>query len=307
MSDFGNITGQIVFSMVMEPFGDPNLLHPQLFQTIHTEFPNGEKIPGIGGIGDRAEVVGEAQHYPLAGVSEEFIETPALIKRGMIVPVTREAIAFDRTGVLLNRARDVGRFMAINKEKRCLDVALGVSTVYRRNGVSRATYLDTGGFDNLAASNALVDWTDVETAELLFDAINDPNTGEPIDVVPDTLIVPTALRHTARRIVSATEVRHDNNAAAGTQIIQTLSASPLGPYNVLSSPYVSRRVGSSTTWFIGQPMEAFIYMENWAPQMVEAPSDSHDSFHRDIVTQFKISERGAAAVKEPRRMVKSTA
>jgi hypothetical protein len=40
-------------------------------------------------------------------------------------------------------------------------------------------------FDNLQATNALADWTNIEKALLLFDGLSDPNTGEPIAIMPD--------------------------------------------------------------------------------------------------------------------------
>ncbi|MHC4868002.1 MAG: hypothetical protein ACYTEX_28355 [Planctomycetota bacterium] len=48
---FSNITGQIVYSKILEEFLMPDLLWPQLCETVPTEF-DGEKIPGIAGIGD---------------------------------------------------------------------------------------------------------------------------------------------------------------------------------------------------------------------------------------------------------------
>ena len=304
---FANITGQIVYSAMLDEFQSQEFIWPELFTTVPTEF-DGEKIPGIGGIGDMAEVVGEGQQYPFAGVNEEWVTTPDTIKRGFIVPVTKEAVFFDRTGLVMKRSSDVGRFIGINKEKRCLDVALGITTTYRRNGgAAQATYGDShtnGDFDNLAASNALVDWTDIENAELLFDAILDPNTGEPVMITPNTIIVPTALKHTANRIVNATEIQFGDGASSTTR---TIGRSPTGSqYRVLSNAYVKARTSSATTWFIGDPKRAFQYMENWPATVVQAPSNSTEEFNRDIVSAFKVSERGAAAVVAPRYMVKST-
>ncbi|MCR9120595.1 MAG: hypothetical protein NXI22_26980, partial [bacterium] len=86
------------------------------------------------------------------------------------------------------------------------------------------------------------------------------------------------------------------------------SANPLAgeSYPVVSSQYVKQRTGSDTTWFIGEPKKAFKYMENWPITTVQAPANSHDEFHRDIVVQYKTSERGAPAVLDPRYMVKCT-
>lgn len=305
-SAFSNITGQIFFSTVMAAFDDPVLIWQDLFTTQPTSF-DGEKIPGISGIGDEAETIGEAKPYPYAGVSEQYVETPPTIKRGFIVGVTKEAVFFDQTGLLLDRVSRVAQSMAINKEKRCLDVALGLSDIYSRNGnTGIAVYGDNSGthdWDNLAATTALTDWTDIDAAELLFDALTDPDTGEPINVVPDTIIVPSAKKHTARQIVNATAM-HVETASA---VHRTSYAPQMSQYKILTNQYVKARTNSATTWFIGQPKKAFKYMENWGPTVQISNENSEASFTHDVVTRYKISERGAAAVVEPRFMCKCTA
>jgi hypothetical protein len=306
--DFSDITGQILFSAVLEAYKDPVFLSDAVTMTIPTKF-NGEKIPGIARIGDKAESIGENEPYPLAGVSQEFIETPETTKRGFIIPVTKEAIFFDRTGILMERATEVGYWLGVNKEKRVLDIVLGITNNYKRNNTSIDTYGDSSGahdWDNLAASNGLVDWKQIEAAELLFDGITDPNTAEPIQVNPVTLIVPSALRHTAKRIISATEIQHVD-MQANAETIRTRSANPLNNYGILSNQYVKDRTSSATTWFIGDPKRSFAYMENWPITNVSAPPNNEMEFTHDIVHREKVSERGVCAVKEPRRMVKCTA
>lgn len=312
---FSNITGQIVFSMILDEWNDPVYIADSLVTNTPTSF-SGERIPGIGAIGDEAEVIGEGEAYPMAGVSEEWIETPETTKRGFIVPVTKEAIFFDRVGLVLKRAGDVAKWLRVNKEKRVLDAVLGITNTYTRNGgATTNTYGDNSGthdWDNLAASNALADWTDIENALLLFDDLVDPNTGEPVLVNPNTIIVPTALSSTAQRILSATEVREVTNTNT-----TTISANPLAmprtggtnaaSWNVVSSQYVKARSSSASTWFIGEPQAAFAYMENWPISTTEAPTNSEMEFTHDIVSRFKVSERGVPAVIEPRKMVKSTA
>ena len=305
---FSNITGQIVYSRVIQAFEDPSYIGDQLVETVQTQF-NGEKIAGIGRLGDAAQTVNEGGIYPTIGTSEEWIDTPATTKRGFIVPVTKEAIFFDRTGLILDRAREVGQFAALNKEKRILDTVLGITTSYRRNGAAAiATYQASTPYINVKATNTLVDWTNIESAELLFDALTDPNTGEVINVVPDTLIVPTALKYTARRIVRATEVQYNKGGYnASSDVQRTVSANPLQDYNILTSRLVKARTSSATTWFIGNPKKAFRYMQNWPITVIQAPNNSEAEFTQDIVARFKVSERGVPAVIEPRYMVKCTA
>jgi len=314
---FSNITGQIVYNEVMEAFSNPAFIAPQLAKTVVTSFLDGEKIAGISVVGDTGEKIGEGQPYPLVGVTEDYVETPRTDKNGLIVPVTKEAIISDRTGVLLERASSVSQSLAINKEKRVIDAVTGQTTIYKRKGNSIATYGDDSGthdWDNLQASNALTDYTDVENALLLFDGLTDPNTAEPIVVSATHLLVPTALLMTARRIIRATGIEQ---GAISASVPRTLSANPLtgpsdqegqqGQLQVLSNAYVKARTSSTTTWFIGDPIKAFRYMEVWPITAVQAPPNSELEFTHDIVQRYKVSERGAAAAIEPRYMVKNTA
>lgn len=309
-SDFSNITGQIFYNQLMESFENPALIGTQLVETVPTNL-SGEKIAGISALSDDIETIGEGKPYPRAGVAEDFVETPETTKRGVIVPVTKEAIYFDRTGQLLEQCRKVTETMALNKEKRILDSVLGITSSYnRKNRGVVATYGDNAGnhdFDNLAASNALQDYTDIEAAMLLFDALTDPNTGEPILIGPEMMIVvPKALEVTAARILAAVEYRtvtNTNNTTIGGNPLQYLTAN----FRLMTSPYVKARTSSETTWFIGNFPRGFKYMENWGPTSVEAPTNSYEEFNYDIVSQFKISERGVPAVIEPRYAVKCTA
>lgn len=302
---FANITGQLAFSAVMETYQQATFIWPQLVKVIPTKL-DGEKIPGIGLLGDSIESIGEGRPYPTAGLSEEWIETPRTIKRGLIVPVTAEAVFFDRVNLVLTRAGEVGEVIGVNKEKRILDCVCGLVNLYRRNGAAAAaTYGDTP-FDNLAASNALVNYQQIEAMELLFDGMTDPNTGEPIIVIPDTLLVPSALKRTAQGIKASQGYVFTPGgfATSGTPVqMQTKQGVD---YNIVTSPRVKARTGSASTYFYGQFKKAFAYMENWGPKVTKSLDDSEAAFTNDIVARFKVSERGAAAVLDPHYVVKST-
>lgn len=312
-ADFSNITGQIMFAEILKAWENPAFLQDQLTRTVPTPF-NGEKIPGVGNVGDVAQVVAEGRDFPTAGVSEEWIDTPATTKRGVIVEVTKEAAFFDRTGEILKRCRDITVSLKINKEKRVLDAVCGITDLYRRNsGAAQATYGAThtnGDFNNLKTSNGLTDWTNVEAAELLFDDITDPNTGDPIliDKTAMSILVPTAKNYSASFALSPDVVRREDRggSAAGT-IVETRGKNPVQSYPVLSNAYVKARSSSSTTWWIGNFQDAFEYRENWPITPVTQPASNHDEFHRDIIQSTRISERGAVAVVEPRKVVKCTA
>lgn len=306
-SAFSNIFGQVVYTSFMQPFDDPLLIGLTLCPIQSTKF-DGERIPGMGQPGDAAETVAEGQEYPTVGFGEEWIETPRGPKRGFIVPITKEALFYDNTGQINKRANEVGKWLAVNREKRILDTVLGVTTSYRRNGqAALATYGNDSGnhdWDNLAGI-ALADWTDIEEAELLFDDITDPSTGEPILIQPTQIIVPTALRHTARRIFNATEVKVSGDTTG--QHHADMGPNPLDPYTVISNQYVNNRSASTTAWWIGQFDKAFAYMQAWGPTLEQQGANSDMAFTRDIVVAYKGSEKGVPAVIEPRLVVKANA
>src|SRR3990167_8822508 len=88
---FSNISGQIVYNELLAGFQLEEFKFSALIPTVQTQF-NGEKIAGIGGLGDKGEVVSEKGEYPRAGTQEDWIRTPETVKRGLIVEASREAV-----------------------------------------------------------------------------------------------------------------------------------------------------------------------------------------------------------------------
>jgi len=312
LTAFLNVTGQVIYSRILEAYTQEAFVVSKLVDAVPTRL-DGEKIPGIGPIEDGATEVHPGMPYPHVGFGEDYIETPSTIKHGLIVAVTREAIFFDRTNLVLSRAAEVGEVLGLNKEKRLVDLVIGATNNYRWKGTAYNTYYASGGggpWVNELASNELVDWTDVDSAEQLFADVLDPNTGEPILVQPDTILVMPAYRHAAARVINAAEIHY----TASGQPTTTYSRNPLSGYRVFDSRLVFRRIVASGVsadaakkwWFIGNFRRAFAYMENWPITVTQSPPGSEADFNQDIVVRFKASERGAAAVINPRYVVKST-
>lgn len=296
---FAYTMGQIIYTETLKSYQMPEFIGDKLVTKMVTQF-SGEKIPGVTEVGDQVEIVGEGAPYPRALIGECFIETPETIKRGLIIDVTKEAIFFDRTNLILKRASNVGKFIGINREKRILDVVLGIVTLYKRNGAAAvATY----GSDNTKTSNALVDWTNVDAVDQLFNAQTDADTGEPIVITANTVVVPMALKTTAKRILNASMT----GVTTASRETRVDSNSLDHDFNILSNQYVKARSGSDTTWFYGNPKEAFVYAENFPLTVITNTENAHMSFERDIVSQSKASERGAAGIVERKFMAKSTA
>jgi hypothetical protein len=304
---FLNIAGQVIYSKIMEAYLQEAFVISRLVDTIPTRL-DGEKIPGISRVTDTIDEVGPGMPYPHLGFGEDYIETPSTTKRGFIVPVTKEAIFFDRTHLVLTRAAEVGEVLGLNKEKRLIDLVIGVTNNYKWKGTTYSTYQTSTPWINSLATNELVDWTNVDKAEQLFADILDPNTGEPVLVRGTTVLVMPAYRHAAHRVFEAAELTF---TVAGAT---TVYANPLSGYRVYDSRLAYRRIIASGVaaaaakkyWFVGDFRRAFAYMENWPITVTQAPVGSDAEFNNDIVLRFKASERGAAAVINPRYVVKNT-
>lgn len=301
---FSNVIGQLIYSKILDAYENEQFVFTAMVPNISTKL-DGEKIPGLSRIGDEAEIVEESQQYPTAGFGEDYIETPRGVKRGLIVPVTKEAIFFDRTGIILKNAGEVGEFLGLNKEKRLIDCYIDENSTahrYKWKGTSYASYQATSPWINLKSSNQLVDWTDLDAAEQLFNNMVDPHTGEPIMLTAMQLTCTPQLRPTAMRVLNATEVRettNTNTVTIGPTPVQT-------NYQVVSSRLLAARMATDTSWFLGDIAKTIAYMEQWPLTVAQAPVNSEAEFQRDIVAQFKASERGAAVVMNPRYTVKST-
>jgi len=309
---FLNVTGQVVYAKILEAFRSPAFVVSELVETVPTRL-DGETIPGVGPLADEVTEIHPGMPYPNVGFGEDYIETPSTTKHGLIVPVTREAIFFDRTNLVLRRAAEVGEVLGLNKEKRLLDLVIGQTNNYKWKGTAYDTYYASGGggpWVNALAGNELVDWTNVDAAEQVLADVLDPNTGEPLLVQATTVLVMPAYRHAAHRVFNAAEITYTADGS-GTQ---TTAANPLGHYTVRESRLAYRRIIASGVsaaeakkwWFLGDLRKAFAYMENWPITVTQSPLGSEADFNQDVVVRFKASERGAAAVINPRYVVKCT-
>ncbi len=306
---FLNITGQLIINEVLAGFELEKFVASQLIPDKTTTL-SGELIPGITQQDDDSEIVGEGMPFPHQDVGEEFIETPKTTKRGKIIGLTREAVFFDRTGLLIDRAMKVGVSLGLNKEKRLIDLIIGATNNYKRNGTNFNTYQTATPWINKKALNDLENWEDIDASEQLLADITDPNTGEVVMAEADQIFVTSNRRAIGSMIIGATEVR---DKRGGAEIVETITSNPVTGYQLISSRLLKRRIIDSGVepdavkagkyWFHGDFGKAFAYMVNWPITVVQEPQNSIVSFERDIIMRWKASERGAAAVIEPRVVV----
>lgn len=307
---FSNISQQLMYSSVLEGWREADKgLADRLCSTMDSKF-SGEKIPGIAEIKDEAFDVPEGASYPESGVSEHYLETPPTTKRGIAISITKEAVFFDRTGLLIQRAQAVGNRLAMDKLKRILRVVIGAVNNYKLDGVATNTYLTSGAYTN-DQSNELVDFRDIDESRVLFTRNVHPDTGNPLDASDfvDMLVSPFK-EWTARRILSGTETRVGDGATSTPVTISENPARSLGLNLIVSAllPVLVNTDLSVTTaanandkyWIAGNFKRAFLYIQNWPLMVEQAPPGAGNNWLRDILVQFKAGERGVAFCQEPR-------
>lgn len=319
-SQFSNITGQIIFSVIQPAYESEDFSITKLIPTITTKF-DGEKVPGITTFGDELEIIGEGKPYPLAGVSETYINTPPLKKRGFRTALTKEAVFFDRTGLLMERDSEVGYSYGLNKEIRAIDALIdqGTGAVsafdgghrYTWRGTAYATY-QTGSpsnlWNNTATSNALVDWNQVQTAWLLLRRMLNPDTGFPINIKGKHLCggpAITVIAERIKRLVTATTHAGGYSQTSTVQEFDTDNPVPtFFPFDAYTSELFELRLIKwglpVTNWYYGDVSKQLSNMQNWPMQIIQAPANNPAEFHEDIIAQWRIDAREGFTTREPR-------
>ena len=303
-----NVVGAVIETKILEAYNQGVFAASKLVRTIPTRL-NGEKIHTMGTIAEANLAVAAGAEYGTANLHADYIETPVTAKHGLIIPVTKEAVFFDQTHHLLERAAEVGEILALNKERRILDMILGLTNTYRYNGIQRNTYYPGGGsqpWKNLLSGNELLNWGSIETAENVFGEMVDPISGNPILIEPNAVLVMPPKRHLAHRLFYASSISYEEGSTSAA------IRNPFAKYRLVSSRLAYQRLQSQSitnpekVWFIGNFRKAFAYMENWGITVTKSLPGSESDFVKDVVVRFKASERGTPAVLDPRYVVKCT-
>jgi len=308
---FANMVGAVIDTKIKEAYTQEIFAASQLVRTVPTRL-DGEKIHTFSTIANSDLTVTPGGNYTTTHLYADYIETPGTTKHGLIIPVTKESVFFDQTHHLLERAAEVGEALALNKERRILDMILGITNTYKQNGTTRNTYYAGSSSDpwkNLLKDNELLNWESIEAAEDVFGEMVDPISGNPILIEPNTVLVMPSKRHLAHRLFCASSIAYGDESVSTVSTIRN----PFARYRLVSSrlAYQRLKLQSSITdpekiWIIGNFRKAFAYMENWGITVTKSMPGSESDFTQDVIVRFKASERGVPAVIDPRYVVKCT-
>lgn len=281
-SQFSTIVATLLSKIVMDAYTEDSKIG-DLLVTKFTSTQETDKVPGgylEGGLAD----VNEHGEYPHIGdVQEKYVEIGHQ-KRGMIIDVTDEAVRFDRTGIVMDRAAQLGRRMARDRELRILNTVQDITSykAWYPSGSNEDLYADALGsathtYDNLV-TDVLADYTDVSALYNLLRLMKDENA-DPIRIDPKILLVPVALEITANRIIV------NDVLPGGTNNERNPFANR---FKVLASQDLDAQ--SSTAWYLGDFKKQFKEKVVIPPQVARRRygDNNEDAWRRDIVASYKV-------------------
>jgi hypothetical protein len=217
----------------------------------------------------------------------------------------------------MSTAASVGTELAYRKELEMLETIVKASGTFKWNDVGYSTYADLSaslGYNNIITSNALLDWTSLQTDVVAFSRFVDPDTKKRILVQPSVLLVPPALLETAKLIVGSTsgERRTDSGLTQANATSLNVANTDYFPYGgqfkIVSSPLLEQVLVDSGTatdnadaskfWFMLDPTKAFRYISNM-PLTVSQSTGSYQQLDNKIAISYFASYRGTPAVISP--------
>jgi hypothetical protein len=241
---------------------------------------------------------------------------------GRMISLTREVIYEDRTGEVLSRAKDVGRAGGHHKQKMIVETiensartafdeaSAGNCAIYKGTAIGGSgagkiyhtthAALDGQVNSNLVASNALADYTNLEAVYLAFADMVD-EAGDKISIVPKTVLIPSALKATASKIMNSQFLHYggsDSNVPSYNPV-----ADLGGALNVMSSVFM----GDTTSWYMGDFPSQLLGLNVYKPATASQGADSELAFTNQIVARFRWSYHYGIGHTDWRYVIKSTA
>lgn len=292
---FSVITSALINKMVIKGYETEVLPIDVLCTNMPSSLPD-ENVAGFTEPEDPEEIA-PLHDYPDSSITDRYVKTGEDVKVGRIISISKEAILFDQTGQLTARAEKLGQRCQHYKFKKIIDGITDTnSDVYYPSGIQTALY----AAGNTVPSNALVDWTDLDGAEAELDGQTD-DQGHRIEMGEGdrVLLVPSTLKATASRIVSAIQL---NKKATNEE---TIFSNPYAKLKNVASAYLDSI--STSTWYYGLFKEAFWWKDTIPLTTSRREKGSDDEFKRDIVFQFKVSFRGKLFAVSNKYVIKNTA
>ena len=238
---------------------------------------------------------------------------------GKIVSLTWEMIFDDRTNEIVTHTnRLTNRAMQLVAKAIIQTLEGSTRSVFEESSARSFTYdgtaynsylyntthatVDNQVNNNVATGVDAFSWDNLATMYKKFASIVD-SEGEPINIRPNTVVIPSDYSIEAYKLLSAATVAQDAAPSSGTtNVSKAMPNFFANRFSIVESPYLS----SSSTWFMGDPKQQMIL--NWVekPTTASQGADSESAFSRKIVYRFKVNTHFGVAHNDYRYIVKGT-
>lgn len=330
VSAFSNITGQLLVDRIRDNYDSPKFIGDKLFEIAPVTGGNLglHREPWLSRVRHDPGLLNPQQHYTETDFIEQYIDLPALEKRGLKCSISMEMIFADKTKQAMNRADDIGFRLRYNREERQLKVIIGVVNNWNYMGTGYNTYSTSNGlYINEKSGNTITNYQGVAELELLFSNMTDFVTGKAILVDPAGMQILHVPYKTPELKIALHAARTRAGAyptSGATNAQQEIDSVPLindVDYPLLNSAILWHLLTDSVAaggqamtaanakehiW-MGHFKKAFIYREAMPFTTAQAPPGNPAEFDQDIAVQVKAMEWGVAAVQDPRQVVHSYA
>lgn len=313
---FQVITGELISPRVIEGYEGAMGDEGELVTTERATMRN-QKISGLTHLPGPLQVE-EGHPYSEAQFDEKFVTTQES-KKGRILSINEELIAFDQTGEINRRARMLGESLAEERAIAIVNAVTGTdSNVYKPSGTAATLYNTDGSLYNYIGSGnttssaynaavALSDWEAIATVlKYRWTEVKDDRlegTARPINGLnsaANVLFVPPELLFDAQIATGHASAVKSTAVSGGVAENMSNHENQVRPYvgRVLTSPYLSA-ITSANYWY-GNFKKEFIEYVIWDNQVFFQGADSESAFDRDVVFRVKARRYSGITAIDPK-------
>ncbi len=217
--------------------------------------------------------VGEGVEYPSLRVPDSRPEkTITNFKYGALLAITDEMLRYDRLGAMQEAISDLSRAAAQTREE-------AVFTVLTTTGNFDATVSDNQIGNNTFTTG--LSPTGFDTGYTTLMTMKDRNSGRPLMVRPDTIVVAPKLWLYAKQLLGSPQTTGMGDADA-TVVFGMGSTNPrAGLVRIMPSTWLGA-LGTSHHWLLCQAKRGLLLQEVEPLQLLEEPRNSGEAFIRDV-------------------------
>lgn len=337
---FNQTIGGLIEQRTLAGFLLPEYIADQVFETMPTSV-NGGKMIGIPNVQLSNGFTPEGQEHSEMGLTERWVIAPENKKKTKKLALTKEGVAYDRTGLLMSEGESMGKSLGYEKEYWCAGVAMGqdfaagtpgfvaglTNNTYRYKAqptdTPNATYQTAAGTGTSAKynyvnqfQNPLTDNKNFQAVQSKLNLMREFETGYPILApLADVLVSPNAI-YNARVVIHASQVLNTTGTSglSGSAGVGTFSANPIPNVRLLSSTIWNKllvdqavsQINADIRWWAGEFKKAFVWRELWPMNVESAALNNPELMDKQIVAAWYASWNGVPMVRDAHYVIEST-